>query len=175
MFRTAECKSMLLFPRYINEDKCQKLKFNIDDTEPSKYFICSNMDCSRNIAGGLLSYHENSRCIYGMLMNREISVKEKKVQVNDVTGGEFYEGESFFFISDDLRVMQGLPGGLIEYLRSLGLNDVNQLTEEVLQIGLDEVVTLTQYKNCLKFMLSIVILFPFFKMIIYVSFLNSDV
>ncbi|XWS67182.1 hypothetical protein CRYUN_Cryun05aG0265600 [Craigia yunnanensis] len=142
-FRTAECKRMLLYPRYINEDKCQKLKFNIDDTKPSKYFICPNMNCSRNIAGGMLSYYENSRCTCGKLMNREIYMKEKKVvQLNDITGGVFYEGESIFFITDDLRVMQGLPGGLIEYLRSLGLNNVNLLAEEVLQIGLEEMSNL---------------------------------
>ena len=38
---TKACKQMLLEPRnYSMENYCQNLKFNIDDTQPTKYLLC---------------------------------------------------------------------------------------------------------------------------------------
>ncbi|KAK7390616.1 hypothetical protein VNO78_25939 [Psophocarpus tetragonolobus] len=41
------CKRMLLSPRNPCEELCQKLKLKVDDTEPMKYFMCSNK-CKRD-------------------------------------------------------------------------------------------------------------------------------
>ncbi|PWA69890.1 hypothetical protein CTI12_AA290200 [Artemisia annua] len=42
---TVEIKYMLLYTRSSSHDHCRKLKLNIDDTEPIKYFVCQTLDC----------------------------------------------------------------------------------------------------------------------------------
>ncbi|MBA0551512.1 hypothetical protein Golob_022393, partial [Gossypium lobatum] len=48
------------------------------------------------------------------------------------------EGESMFFITDDLRVMHGLPGDLMNILLNLGINNVCQIEEKVVDISSNE-------------------------------------
>ena len=52
-FWTEACKEMLLKPRNSLEDYCQSLKLNIDDTEPTKYFICEKWECSHRHGGSV--------------------------------------------------------------------------------------------------------------------------
>ncbi|PPD82680.1 hypothetical protein GOBAR_DD20397 [Gossypium barbadense] len=88
-FRTGACKSMLLNPRSIYEDKySKKLKLNMDVST---------------------------------------AVTEES------------EGEPMlFFITDDLRVMQALPGNLINFLLNLSIYDVCQIEEKVVDISSNE-------------------------------------
>ncbi|XP_012469023.1 uncharacterized protein LOC105787126 [Gossypium raimondii] len=90
-FRTGACKSMLLNPRSIYEDKySKKLKLNMD---------VSNA-------------------------------------VTDESEGE----PMLFFITDDLRVMQALPGNLINFLLNLSIYDVCQIEEKVVDISSNEIL-----------------------------------
>ncbi|MBA0729067.1 hypothetical protein Golax_025441, partial [Gossypium laxum] len=87
-FRTDACKSMLLNPRSIYEDKySKKLKLNMD-----------------------------------------------VMQLTDEREGE----PMLFFKTDDLRGMQALPGNLINFLLNLGIYDVCQIEEKVVDISSNE-------------------------------------
>ncbi|MBA0677484.1 hypothetical protein Goari_018890 [Gossypium aridum] len=95
-FRTCACKSMLLNPRSIYEDKySKKLKLNMD---------VSNA-------------------------------------VTDESEGE----PMLFFITDDLRVMQALPGNLINFLLKLSIYDVCQIEEKVVDISSNEMSNLLSH------------------------------
>lgn len=41
------CKTMLLNPRNAAEAWCRQLKLNIDEADPTKYFICQNLKCTK--------------------------------------------------------------------------------------------------------------------------------
>ncbi|GMJ02497.1 hypothetical protein like AT5G01120 [Hibiscus trionum] len=112
-FRSHACKSMLLYPRSIHEDKSKNLKLLIDFTEPTK-------------------------CSCGELMSREIKLWERDA-ATDETEGVLCKVESMFFITDDLRVMQGFPGHLINFLSDLGVENVNHIAVKVLEIGPEEI------------------------------------
>ncbi|MBA0706862.1 hypothetical protein Golax_018947, partial [Gossypium laxum] len=113
--------SVLLYPRSIHKDK------------PVQYFTCKKRGC------GLLGYYETSRCSCGKLMNSEIYLEEmERDAVKDENEGGFCKVESRFFITDDLRVMKGLPGDLIQFLNKLGIKDVNMNAVKELEIGSKE-------------------------------------
>ncbi|KAK5841455.1 uncharacterized protein LOC108466869 [Gossypium arboreum] len=127
-FRTHACKRMLLYPRSIHKDK------------PVQYFTCKKRGC------GLLSYYETSRCSCGKLMNSEIYLEEmERDGVKDENEGGFSKVESRFFITDDLRVMKGLPGDLIQFLNKLGIKDVNMNAVKELEIGSKEIFNLLSH------------------------------
>ncbi|KAL4291738.1 hypothetical protein GQ457_14G023670 [Hibiscus cannabinus] len=115
-FRTEECKRMLLCPRNVHASVFKDLKLNMDLTGSTGYYICSNMDCNEQY--GWFSYYDTRRCSCGYLMN----LKPAKI-FEPVTGGVLYKGKSMFFVTDDLRVRQGLPGDLIHFLLNKGFEN----------------------------------------------------
>lgn len=90
--RKVTSKQVLLRP---TESYCSRsLKLNIDDSEPKKYFICSNAECIYNYA---LSTMENQRCWCGNgdnLMTRPVFMKH-------FCQG-FVKDDVSFVITDDL-------------------------------------------------------------------------
>ncbi|KAK5841452.1 hypothetical protein PVK06_003773 [Gossypium arboreum] len=129
IFRTDACKSMLLNPRSIHEDQySKKLKLNMDVSEPTKYFRCSNVCCPEK----LFSHYKTSRCRCGNMLNFPIPIGNAVIDES--------EGEPMlFFITDDLRVMQAFPGNLINFLLNLGIYDVCQIEEKVVDISSKEI------------------------------------
>ncbi|XP_040953058.1 uncharacterized protein [Gossypium hirsutum] len=73
-------------------------------------------------------------------MNKEAILRVKKNVVKDETAGE-----STFFITDDLRIMQGLPGDLIQSLLNFGIKNVSLIEEKVLEIGSAEMCNLLSH------------------------------
>ena len=59
------CKQMLLHPRNPCESLCQKLKLNVDDTKPSRYFMCSS-NCGVGSERGLSTFEGASCCSCGV-------------------------------------------------------------------------------------------------------------
>lgn len=55
-FNEKICKEMLLNTRNSAEQECRKLKINIDDTEPIKYFICEGKCFEKNIFRDMSAY-----------------------------------------------------------------------------------------------------------------------
>ncbi|TKY65971.1 tyrosine/DOPA decarboxylase [Spatholobus suberectus] len=130
---TVTCKEMLLWPRNTSEEYCRSLKLNIDDTEPSKHFLCMNFPkCSHD----LLSTFKNERCNCGNLLSRSVSVKSDKVYdgfVNDV---------ATFIVTDDLVV---IPNGMdtsFSVLQKCGVKSLSSVQEMTVNVTKKKVLDL---------------------------------
>ncbi|KAL3845130.1 hypothetical protein ACJIZ3_002533 [Penstemon smallii] len=110
-FWTEAGKLMLLNPNNPFEGDLQKLKINIDDTPPTKYFICQNWNCTWDNLGNVSvnMYHGTGKCVCGHSMNREI--RFLSTDSNQVgAAGAFTSEAASFIITDDLRIVPNLIG-----------------------------------------------------------------
>jgi len=126
------CKEMLLQPRNSMEDYCQQLKLNIDDTEPLQYFVCENLDCRKMVRGRLLSIFRNQKCYCGKVMNREVFPKDS----NPENG--FVKENATFIICDDLCVMPNVFGASLDILQKLGVETIDAIEEQAVDISKKE-------------------------------------
>ncbi|KAG2404726.1 uncharacterized protein HKW66_Vig0243730 [Vigna angularis] len=133
---TQACKEMLLHPRTSMESYCQLLKLNIDDTAPTKYFLCEDLGCSRKTNGSLLSIFKNQRCSCGKLMNRIVSP-----EISTLEKG-FVKESATFIICDDLSVLPNVLVTIMNLLQKLGVKDMNGIEEQTVDISKREVVDL---------------------------------
>ncbi|KAI9116200.1 hypothetical protein K1719_013130 [Acacia pycnantha] len=67
------CKQMLLKPRSSMERFNQRLKLNIDDTEPTKFYACEMLHC-RTESHMLVSTFNNMKCYCGKNLNHVLDV-----------------------------------------------------------------------------------------------------
>ncbi|MBA0849216.1 hypothetical protein Goshw_013098, partial [Gossypium schwendimanii] len=143
-FRTDACKSMLLNPRSIYEDKySKKLKLYMDVSEPTAYFLCRTNYCKKN--GRWFSRYKTSRCSCGYLMDNPTGIPSIDFDLGTIAYKDESEGESMFFMTDDLRVMHALPGDLMNVLLNLGINNVCQIEEKVVDISSNEMSNLLSH------------------------------
>lgn len=127
-FETEACQQMLLYPKnYVSEAQCKKF------TESFKCFGCRNVFICR-----MCSHFNTSLCKCGKLMNEELSFLE--YEQADVV---FIRDKSSFIITDDLRLTDDSTSSLLQTLKDLGCADVSKLREQVLDIGLNEVLFLS--------------------------------
>ncbi|ESW12418.1 hypothetical protein PHAVU_008G110700 [Phaseolus vulgaris] len=133
---TPTCKEMLLHPRSSMESYYQHLKLNIDDTDPTNYFLCENLDCSRKPSGSLLSIFNNQRCSCGKLMNRIVSPE------NNTLENGFVKETATFIICDDLSVLPNILVTSLNLLQKLGIKDMDAIEEQTVDISKREVVDL---------------------------------
>ncbi|KAL4291406.1 hypothetical protein GQ457_14G023710 [Hibiscus cannabinus] len=133
-FRTESCKRMLLFPRSVHSGEFKNLKLNMDLTGPAGYFVCGVEQCDKK-RHGLFSYYDTPKCTCGKLMNVQSTKLRERDAVKDEALGVLCKGEALFFITDDLRVMQGFPGDLIQLLLNLRFKNASRIEEKVLEIG----------------------------------------
>ncbi|KAL4291982.1 hypothetical protein GQ457_14G023690 [Hibiscus cannabinus] len=124
-FRTEACKRMLLYPRNVHDVEFKKLKLNMDLTGPTGYFVCGNELCNKK-QDSLFSYYDTPRCSCGKLMNVPATTLRESAAIKDESEGVLYKGESMFFITDDLRVMQGFPGDLVQFLLNMGFENASR-------------------------------------------------
>ncbi|KAK7294628.1 hypothetical protein RJT34_17517 [Clitoria ternatea] len=127
------CKEMLLQPKNSMEAYCQNLKLNIDDTEPTTYFACENWNCNRVKTRSLLSTFRNQRCHCGEIMNK---VMDPKNETPEIPNG-FVMETATLIICDDPSV---LPNAVtnVDLLRTLGVEDIAVLEEQILHISKKE-------------------------------------
>ncbi|KAG4925171.1 hypothetical protein JHK87_050711 [Glycine soja] len=129
--RTQTCKEMLLQPRNSMESYCQQMKLNIDDTEPTKYFLCETVKC--NLDGRRqLSIFRNQRCRCGNLMNKEVSPKGVILE-----NGFVNESETFI-ICDDLSVLPNVLGTSVSLLGKHGIKDLATIDERNIDFILEK-------------------------------------
>ncbi|TXG74237.1 hypothetical protein EZV62_002816 [Acer yangbiense] len=146
-FRTEACKTMLLHPRNAAEVECKRLKLNIDDDEPPKYFLCDSRDC-RLSGNKLLSHYRNAVCGCGEHMGFEmvLSKKESKGRVFDARDrGVFLKGLTRFIITDALEVMPASIESSHSLLYALQVTDGKNIEEHSFYIGVDKVLTLLKH------------------------------
>ncbi|MED6167334.1 hypothetical protein PIB30_001757 [Stylosanthes scabra] len=137
------CKRMLLRPRNSSESLCKKLKLNVDDTEPTRFFMCSSKCSIRDST--LLSTFSGANCLKcGKLMDRETKLLEDSGEVRHQHGqdGVFLKGEARYIVSDDLKVLRNFPGNLMKELVKLGYTDFNNLSEMSRVVGFKEILEL---------------------------------
>ncbi|KAL7169777.1 hypothetical protein ACSBR2_034751 [Camellia fascicularis] len=138
--QTDACKDMLLHPRTPLEIICRGLKVNIDDTKPTKYFICSDSACKYK----LLSNYVNTKCKCGKLLNREIYASGSGSNAN-ATDEVFVKQSTAYIVGDNLQVMVSTPVALVELLGNVGIKDVNSLKEKVVKVGSEQILNLLKH------------------------------
>lgn len=122
---------------------CRKLKLNIDDTEPIKYFCCPNLNCIHIHHGTVFSTCNFARCSKcGNLMSHKITVKNStsNTRVGRTDDSEFVSNVTTFIVTDDLRVMPNTSGFVIQLFRRYGITDACYIEERTLNIGVEQVM-----------------------------------
>ncbi|XP_014516124.1 uncharacterized protein LOC106773876 [Vigna radiata var. radiata] len=107
-FRNKICQKMLHSPRNPLESSCQRLKVKLDDSEPTKYFMCHN--CSKKGSNLLVSSFKDVKCDCGSLMRKEIELLEEAA----ADDGVFVKGKAKFLIYDNLTVRRSSPSEFIK-------------------------------------------------------------
>ncbi|KAK7395222.1 hypothetical protein VNO78_15770 [Psophocarpus tetragonolobus] len=134
--RTVTCKEMLLQPGNSSEEYCRSVKLNIDDTESSKHFLCTNFPvCSHY----LLSTFKNERCDCGNHLAHLVSVKSDKVYngfVNDV---------ATFIVTDDLVVIPNAMDTSFGVLKKVGVKSLSSVQEMTVNVTKKKVLDLLKY------------------------------
>jgi len=126
------CKEMLLKPNNSMEAYCHKLKLNIDDTEPLKYFTCNNWDFRRKESGCLLSNFRNKKCYCGKIMDSQVFAEYFNLE------NGFVKENVTFIISEDLCVMPYVFGASLHRLQMLGVETIDALEEQAVDINKKE-------------------------------------
>ncbi|RXH84727.1 hypothetical protein DVH24_033011 [Malus domestica] len=136
LFRTKECRDMLLHPRNEAEDLLRNLKLKYDQCEPPRYFKCSNRYCRSSPQR--FSYYQNVHCCCGGLMNMETIFTTEQAE----GGGVFVEGPGRFIISDDLQVLPPFTCAVSSVVSNHGLTGWKSVEELTFNVGVDEVLNL---------------------------------
>ncbi|CAH8300469.1 unnamed protein product [Eruca vesicaria subsp. sativa] len=138
-FETEACKQLLLYPRSVWDVPCRRLKLNLNPTDGNKWFVCSSYSICKTC-----SYFSTSRCGCGKLMNKEMPTPGEEV-VADIEDGVFVRGSrSSFIITDDMKVAVRSTDLVLKMLRSVGCGDLCNVAERLVEIGLEEVMTLLE-------------------------------
>ncbi|KAK7256858.1 hypothetical protein RIF29_30398 [Crotalaria pallida] len=122
---TNSCREMLLQPRNSMEDYCRSLKLNIDDTEPTQYYICTNLwECSRNCGSVLSSTFKNKKCSCGNFLSKLILPQSSTVAEG------FVKDDVSFIITDDL-ILNAVPNAFTTTFCLLKNYSVEEMTVNV--------------------------------------------
>ncbi|CAN6556563.1 unnamed protein product [Malus baccata var. baccata] len=136
LFRTKECRDMLLHPRNGAEDLLRNLKLKYDQCEPPQYFKCANRYC--HSSAQRFSYYETVHCCCGGLMYMETIFTTKQAE----GGGVFVEEPGRFIISDDLQVLPPFTCAVSSVVSNHGLTGWKSVEELTFNVGVDEVLNL---------------------------------
>ncbi|XP_027352208.1 uncharacterized protein LOC113863032 isoform X2 [Abrus precatorius] len=150
---TPTCKEMLLQPRNSMEAYCQQLRLNIDDTDPTKFFLCENLECNRKCKG-LVSLFRNQRCSCGKLMNTVLTPK------NIILEKGFVKETATFIVSDDLYITPNVFGASVNLFQKLGIEYMETVEEQIVDITKKEVSFLA-FSSFLLFLSFVVDLLKF--------------
>ncbi|KAJ9550988.1 hypothetical protein OSB04_015033 [Centaurea solstitialis] len=148
-----ESKFMMLNPRTSAFDHCRKLKVTIDDTEPTKYFICERF--CKLYSSIYFSNYNLAICPYCRnLMNCEVKYHYSVDHCNDL--GVFLPSLTTFIVTDDLNVMPNTLDFSVPLACDLGFTDSSQLEEMTFDIGQEQMIILVKaalfFKNSLTYL-----------------------
>jgi len=147
-FSTEACKQMLLFPGSLNQDKCQKIKLKIDDSEATKCYMCPMFVRSGQCSKGYSNF-KTSRCSCGNFMDEVIQFQGEGGRGNGSQAGVFVRGaHTSFIITDDMKVQVNSVGSTLNVLKDLGYADCDKLVEMILEVNLQEVCFFFFYYCC---------------------------
>ncbi|KAL8031317.1 hypothetical protein ABFX02_13G016200 [Erythranthe guttata] len=142
-FLTEIGKQMLLNPKSSFEAECRKLKLDVSDTQPTKYFSCENLKCEKTRRLNISMYDDTARCGCGKTLNREVDLEEESEAGGGGGGGGVFtiKGASFL-ISDDLRMVPNVAVSIIHTLTNLGITDIDGAELRTVIFGFNEIMDL---------------------------------
>ncbi|XP_019450722.1 PREDICTED: uncharacterized protein LOC109352990 [Lupinus angustifolius] len=130
------CKKMLLQPRNPMEDYCRSLKLNVDDTDPTKYYVCKNfLECQR-APFVMCSTFKNKACSCGNLLEKQISPK------NCISFDGFVKNSSCFMVTDDLCLLPMSLDAMFSIIKKMGIEDMSSLKEIVVDVTKNKLIDL---------------------------------
>jgi hypothetical protein len=132
---TRMTKDVLLRPANSSEGYCRTLKLNIDDTEPTKYFLCTDFPTCKSDSFGSLGISINKyncdRC--GNPLNRSVLFKHFE--------NGFVKNGATFIITDELSVM---PNSMditnFSLLQTFGLESASSVKEMTVTVNKEKVL-----------------------------------
>ncbi|XP_058741696.1 uncharacterized protein LOC131614085 [Vicia villosa] len=128
-------KEMLLNPSYSLEDYSSSLKLNIDDTPPTKYYICSSIHVSLDVFDVCYDLTTSTKC-GGCGSHLDPDVRLKKQFCNG-----FVDGGATFVITDDLRVMpNSMDITSFMMLQHFGIKKISLLKEMTVNVTKEKVL-----------------------------------
>ncbi|XP_014511462.1 uncharacterized protein LOC106770153 [Vigna radiata var. radiata] len=138
---TDACREMLLRPRNSMEAYCRRLKLNIDDTEPTEYFVCNNLIYCSYTSPVLLSSFKNKQCRCGRMLAKPISA-----EASCVFDG-FVKSNSRFMITDDLKVIPNSMDKIVNVLKNSGIKSMSSVN--VMSVNITKNQVIYMLKCCL--------------------------
>ncbi|KAF6161014.1 hypothetical protein GIB67_007655 [Kingdonia uniflora] len=162
-FQKKILKDMLLRPKNSSEVLCRKLELNIDDTEPTKYYVCYNFLYAKYSKFGQhkcnsFSYSNNMHCGCGSLMSTEIFLSnDEVVDAAAEDGGLFVKG-IMFMVTDDLQILPITTETSFTHLKSLGITGRDVLDEKSINVDVEEIVDILRNSFLLEMPLTEVLL-----------------
>ncbi|CAA0833100.1 Protein of unknown function (DUF674 [Striga hermonthica] len=119
-FHTETGKQMLLNPRSVLDKEYHKLKLNLGNPEPTKYFTCGQLSGKQH---NFSMYYDTARCDCG----NTISTETKFISSEAAEDGDdraFCTKGASFIIGDDMRVAPNVAGSVLRILAELGIRDI---------------------------------------------------
>ncbi|KAL3635475.1 hypothetical protein CASFOL_020022 [Castilleja foliolosa] len=141
-FWTEGGKQMLLNPVSSFIDECLKLKLDIGDNQPIKYFTCENLNCAYTRSTNLGIYFDTVRCNCGKQLKKEIPVRNVS---NAVDGEAFTIKTANFIISDDLQILPNATASFRHIVNDVGLIDIDGTEMRNLTFGFNEIMDLLKH------------------------------
>ncbi|KAL7128790.1 hypothetical protein ABFS83_13G017900 [Erythranthe nasuta] len=145
-FWTEGCKEILVNPKSSFGAECRKLKLDISDTQPTEYFICSNLlkyDCEgHNLLLRCSSvYYDTATCFCQRIMKRKADENDEYSSRAATDGGVFTLKATSFIISDDLQIFPNTKG-LFQTLGDFAISDVDLVEPINVTFGFSEIMDL---------------------------------
>ncbi|KAL7086721.1 hypothetical protein ACP275_13G017900 [Erythranthe tilingii] len=140
-FGTDVSKKMLLNPRSPFATECRKLKLDLGENQPTRYFSCETMNCSSVTANIVSMYCNTDTCRCGKKMNREIPIEVS----HDVSCGAFTTDKASFLISDDLKMVPNVAVPALQTLVKLGITDTDGAESRTVTFGFNEIMDLLMW------------------------------
>ncbi|XP_073033857.1 uncharacterized protein [Primulina eburnea] len=134
-FWTEEGREMLFHQRNSSAIECRRLKLQIDDTPPIKYFMCGNWTC--------VSMYANVQCPCSTSRN---TMTRTDVEVVAGSGEQsaFTMHRASFLLTDDLCIMTNTSASLLRILKLNGIEHTRVLEEKTMRFGLEEIMKLLE-------------------------------
>ncbi|KAJ9551069.1 hypothetical protein OSB04_015114 [Centaurea solstitialis] len=148
-FSTEESKFMMLNPKTKLYDSCKNLKLNIDNTEPTKYFLCENEGCNLRYDSYFSTCNVAKCRKCRKLMTREIEYQDIHTK-NNHDDGVFVPNAATFIVTDDLRVMPNTLDLSLGLLFSHGFTGTSHVEERTIEIGRQQMLILVKGAMLLK-------------------------
>ena len=133
------CKNLLLNTWSSAEQHCQKLKINIDNTEPIKYFICSYECFDKIFYRDLAAYFSTDSTVYCKTCNTLLNKATEYIEGTSLGKESVFVTKTSSFVISDIHVIPNDPTSTLGILESSGIENFAALEEKDFKLGSYEV------------------------------------